>query len=191
MSSQDPQSDLTRLERLAALVREDEMDVEAMSNEQLALYLKDNKVDMTAPQKRFDAILKKAEARRRLEIAHQRRLAAVEKTKGMLSAGTEAVVAVRERVRSMIEKFSQHDPEQAQVYAREFEKATPEDLLCTRGGPNAPRNGSARRWKERSTRCALKGLPGSSPKITASTPPGLHRSRILLWIMASYAWRPI
>jgi hypothetical protein len=129
MSSQDPQSDLTRLERLSALVREDEMDVEAMSNEQLALYLKDNKVDMTAPQKRFDAILKKAEARRRLEIAHQRRLAAVEKTKGMLSAGTEAVVAVRERVRSMIEKFSQHDPEQAQVYAREFEKATPEDLL--------------------------------------------------------------
>lgn len=132
MSSQDPKPDLTRLERLAALVREDEMDVEAieaMSNEQLAQYLKDNRVDMTAPQKRFDAILKKAEARRRLEVAHKRRLDAVERAKGMLSAGTEAVVAVRERVRSMIEKFSRHDPEQAQVYAREFEKATPEDLV--------------------------------------------------------------
>jgi hypothetical protein len=129
MNTHDPKSDLTKLERLAALLREDEVDVEAVSTEQLAQYLKDNKVDMTAPQKRFDAILKKAEARRRLEVAHRRRLDAVEKAKGILSAGTEAVVAARERVRSMIEKFSQHDPEQAQVYAREFEKATPEDLV--------------------------------------------------------------
>jgi len=95
----------------------------------LAQYLKDNKVDMANPQKRFDAILKKAKAQHRLEVARQRRFEAVEKTKGMLSAGTEAVSVVRERVRSMIEKFKQHDPEQAQVYAREFEKATPEDLL--------------------------------------------------------------
>ncbi len=29
----------------------------------------------------------------------------------------------------MIEKFKQHDPDQALVYAREFEKATPEDLV--------------------------------------------------------------
>jgi hypothetical protein len=129
MNTHDPKSDLTKLERLAALLREDEVDVEAVSTEQLAQYLKDNKVDMTAPQKRFDAILKKAEARRRLEVAHRRRLDAVEKAKGILSAGTEAVVAARERVRSMIEKFSQHDPAQAQVYAREFEKATPEDLV--------------------------------------------------------------
>jgi hypothetical protein len=129
MNTHDPKSDLTKLERLAALLREDEVDVETVSTEQLAQYLKDNKVDMTAPQKRFDAILKKAEARRRLEVAHRRRLDAVEKAKGILSAGTEAVVAARERVRSMIEKFSQHDPEQAQVYAREFEKATPEDLV--------------------------------------------------------------
>jgi hypothetical protein len=129
MSTQDPESDLTKLERLAALLREDEVDVEAISTEQLAQYLKDNKVEMTAPQKKFDAILKKAEARCRLEGARQRRLDAVEKAQGMLSAGTEAVAAVRERVRSMIEKFSQHDPEQAQVYAREFEKATPEDLV--------------------------------------------------------------
>ena len=129
MSAQDPKSDLARLERLAALLREDEVDVEAMSTEQLAQYLKDNKVDMTAPQKKFDAILKKAEARRRLEDAHQRRLDAVEKAKGMLSAGAGAVAVVRERVRAMIEKFSQHDPAPAHVYAREFEKATPEDLL--------------------------------------------------------------
>jgi hypothetical protein len=128
MSTHDPKSDPTRLERLAAILREEEGDVEAMSGEQLVQYLKDNKVDMTGPQTRFDAILKKAEARRQLEVAAQRRLAAVERAKGMISTGTEAVAAVRERVRAMIEKFSQHDPEQAQVYAREFEKATPEDL---------------------------------------------------------------
>src|SRR6266568_9017415 len=129
MSGQDHSSDLSRLERLAALLREDDSDVEAMNQEQLAQYLKENKVDMANPQKRFAAILKKAKAQRRLEAARQRRLEAVERAKGMLSAGTEAVSAVRERVRSMIEKFKQHDPEQAQVYAREFEKATPEDLL--------------------------------------------------------------
>ena len=28
----------------------------------------------------------------------------------------------------MIQNLGQHDPDQAQVYAREFEKATPEDL---------------------------------------------------------------
>jgi len=128
MSIQDPRSDLTRLERLAAILREEEGDVEAMSREQLVQYLKDNNVDMAGPQKRFDAIVKKAEARRRLEVAAQRRLAAVERARGMMSAGTEAVAAARDRVRAMIEKFSQHDPEQAQVYAREFEKATPEDL---------------------------------------------------------------
>ena len=74
MSTQDPRSDLTRLERLAAILREEEMDVEAMSTEQLVQYLKDNKVDMTGPQTRFAAIVKKAEARRRLEVAAQRRL---------------------------------------------------------------------------------------------------------------------
>jgi hypothetical protein len=129
MNNQDSKSDLARLERLAALLREDEVDAGAMNKEQLAQYLKDNKVDMTAPQKRFDSLLKKAESRLRLEIAHQRRLETVEKAKGILSSGTEAIAVVRERVRSMIEKFSQHDPDQAQVYAREFEKATPEDLV--------------------------------------------------------------
>jgi hypothetical protein len=129
MSDQDPNQALSRFERLAALLREDNSDPESMSTEQLAQHLRENKVDMVGPQKRFEAALKKARAKRQLEVAHQRRLEAVERAKGMLSAGTEAVSAVRERVRSMIEKFKEHDPEQAQVYAREFEKATPEDLL--------------------------------------------------------------
>lgn len=129
MSDQDSNQALSRFERLAALLREDNSDPESMSTEQLAQHLKENTVDMVGPQKRFEAALKKARAKRRLEVAHQRRLEAVERAKGMLSAGTEAVSAVRERVRSMIERFKEHDPEQAQVYAREFEKATPEDLL--------------------------------------------------------------
>jgi hypothetical protein len=129
MSDQDERRELSRLERLSALLREDNSDPDAMNAEQLARYLKDNKVDMAGPQKRFEAILKRARAEHRLEIAHRRRLEAVERAKGILSGGTEAASAVRERVRSMIEKFRQHDPEQAQVYAREFEMATPEDLL--------------------------------------------------------------
>lgn len=128
MSTRDPESKLTKIESFAALLREDDVDIEAMGVEQIAQYLKENKVDMTEPQKRFDAILKKAQARQKLEIAHRRRLESVEKAEDLLSAGSEAVGMVRERIRAMIERFRQHDPEQAQVYAREFEKATPEDL---------------------------------------------------------------
>ena len=128
MNAQDPNIELTRLERLAALIREEDLDIDAMSESQLAQYLKDNKIDLAAPQKRFATILKKTRARQRLETARRRRLETVEKAKGMLFAGPAAVEAVRERVRSMIDRFRQHNPEQAQVYAREFEKATPEDL---------------------------------------------------------------
>jgi hypothetical protein len=129
VNGHDNNSGLSPLERLAALLHEDNSDIEAMSQEQLAQYLKENKVEMADAQKRFAAILKKAKARHRLEVASQRRIEAVERAKNMFSGGTEAVAAVREHVRSMIERFRQHDPEQAQVYAREFEKATPEDLL--------------------------------------------------------------
>lgn len=129
MNSDNGKSELSGLERLAALLREDKADVESMNSDQLADYLKDNKVSMAAPQKRFEVILKKAQAKRKLEVAHQRRLDAVAKTKEMFTTGSSAVEVIRERVRSMIEKFKQHDPEQAQVYAREFEKATPEDLM--------------------------------------------------------------
>ncbi|HZQ46596.1 MAG TPA: hypothetical protein VFC07_06270 [Verrucomicrobiae bacterium] len=128
MSSPDPKHELTRLERLASLLREDNVDVEAMGTPQLAKYLKENKVDMAGPQKRFDAILKKARARRQLELARQRRLQASEKMQQLLSSGSTALEAVRERVRSMIERVRQNHPEQARFYAREYEKATPEDL---------------------------------------------------------------
>ena len=128
MSTYDPKPELTQLERLAALVREDHVDIESVSEAELADYLKDNKIEMEGPEKRFGAILKKAQARRRLEIARSRRLNAEARAKEILSAGPIAVDAVRERVRSIIEKFRECDPERAQVYAREFEKATPEDL---------------------------------------------------------------
>ena len=119
-------NELTKLERLAALLRDDGIDPEAMDAEQITQYLKTHKVEMSVPQKRFAVLLKKAKARQSLERARERRLRAVERAKSVLSVGT--VAAVREKVRAMIESLGRHDPEQAQVYAREFEKATPEDL---------------------------------------------------------------
>ena|ERR1043166_6412312 len=121
-------NDLTKLERLAALLRDDGIEPEAMDAEQITQYLKAHKVEMVGPQKRFAALLKKAKARQSLERAREQRLIAVERAQSVLSAGTTAAVAVREKVRAMIESLGRHNPEQAQVYAREFEKATPEDL---------------------------------------------------------------
>jgi predicted HicB family RNase H-like nuclease len=118
---------LSRLERLAVLMRTDGVEPEAMSSQQLDDYLKAHKVDMTEPQKRFDYLLKQAKMRRRLELARERRLKAVEQAKSVLSTGTAAVEAVRARVQGMLGKLQQRDPDQALVYAREFEKATPED----------------------------------------------------------------
>jgi hypothetical protein len=120
--------ELTKLERLAALLRDDGIDPETMNADQLAQYLKVYKVDMSDPQKRFASVLKKSKARQSLEFAHERRQKAVDKSKAILSAGADAVEAVKEKVRVMIKNLGQHDPDQAQVYAREFEKATPEDL---------------------------------------------------------------
>lgn len=128
VSTNDSNRDPTKLERFAALVRSDATDVESMNDAQLAQYLKESKIALAQPQKRFAALLQKAHAKRKLEIAKVRRLAAIEKAKEVMSAGPEALDAVRQRVKSMIDKFGEHNPEQALVYAREFEKATPEDL---------------------------------------------------------------
>lgn len=127
MSNEIP-ADPGKVERLSVLMRDDGLDPEAMDTAQLAQYLKDRKVDMSRPQKRFAALLKKAKARQTLERARERRLQAVERAKAALSSGVGAVEAVRERVRAMIESLGQNHPDQAQVYAREYEKATPEDL---------------------------------------------------------------
>lgn len=124
----DNSSDLTKIERLAALLRDDGLDPEAMGAEQITRYLESRKVEMSVPQKRFAALLKKAKARQSLEHAHVRRLRAVERAKSVISARTIATELVREKVRTMIESLGRHDPDQAHVYAREFEKATPEDL---------------------------------------------------------------
>jgi len=126
--SADNRPDQTKLERLAVLLRDDGVDPETMEVAELAQYLKDQKVEMAGPQKQFAALLKKARARQTLERAHARRLKAIERAKSLLCAGADAAEVVREKVRSMIQNLGQHDPEQAQVYAREFEKATPEDL---------------------------------------------------------------
>lgn len=127
MSNEIP-ADPGKIERLSVLMRDDGLDPETMDAELLSQYLKDRKVDLSGPQKRFAALLKKAKARQTLERARARRLQAVERARAALSSGVGAVEAVREKVRAMIESLGQHHPDQAQVYAREFEKATPEDL---------------------------------------------------------------
>jgi hypothetical protein len=109
-------------------LREDAVDVDSMDSARLDQYLKDNKVDMAGPQKRFNAILKKAKARRQLELARERRMQAGGKVRELLAAGSAALDELRDRVRSKIERIRQHHPEQALFYAREYEKATPEDM---------------------------------------------------------------
>lgn len=126
--SDDNPSDSGKIERLSVLMRDDGVDPETMDAPQVAQYLKDQKVDLSGPQKRFGMLLGKAKARQSLERARERRLKAVEKAKAVLSSGLDAAEIIREKVRSMIESLGQHNPGQAQVYAREFEKATPEDL---------------------------------------------------------------
>jgi hypothetical protein len=63
--------------------------------------------DMSGPQKRFATVLKRAKASYGLEIARERRLKAIEKSKTVLSAGTSAIEAVKERVREMIKNLGQ------------------------------------------------------------------------------------
>jgi hypothetical protein len=127
MNDQEP-NNLTKLERLSAVLRDEGIEPEKMDAAQMEQYLKANKVDMSGPQKRYAAVLKKAKARQSLERAQARRLLAVDKAKDVISSGAEAVDVVRQKVRRLIEALGQQDPDQAQIYAREFEKATPEDL---------------------------------------------------------------
>ena len=53
MNTPDPEQELTRLERLASILREDGADVDAMDSARLAQYLKDNKVDMAPDRSRW------------------------------------------------------------------------------------------------------------------------------------------
>jgi hypothetical protein len=127
MNEQNPNG-LTKLERLAVLLRDDSVEPEAMDAQQLKTYLQELKENMSGPQKRFDAVLKKAKAQKRLERARERRLKAIELAKTVITSGAGAIDAARSRVGRMIGKLGEHDPDQAQVYAREFEQATAEDL---------------------------------------------------------------
>jgi len=126
--SKDWKSELTGLERLAALLRDDGLDIDSMNEQDLARYLKENKVDIAKLQQRFDDLLKKARARLRLESARQRRLQVETKVEALMSAAPATIESIRKKVHSMIERLRQNDPEQAKLYARQFEKATPEDL---------------------------------------------------------------
>ena len=60
--SDEKSNDLTKLERLAALLQDDGIDPESMDPTELDQYLKVSKVDMSGSQKRFAALLEKAKA---------------------------------------------------------------------------------------------------------------------------------
>jgi len=129
MNTHDPHPQLKAIERLAALLHDDgSPEVEQMSEEQLAVYLKANRVEMAQPRARFGSLLNKMRSRERLEKASQMRTQAVAKAKSILSRGEETLEATRERIQAMIGKLQERDPGRALVYAREFQKATPEDL---------------------------------------------------------------
>ena len=72
--SAEHQSDQTKLERLAILLRDDGVNPETMEVAELAEYLKEQRVELAGPQKQFAALLKKARARQALERAHARRV---------------------------------------------------------------------------------------------------------------------
>ena len=127
MNEHDP-THLTKLGRLAALVRDDGVEPESMSPEELVKYLQDRKVDISGPKKRFELTLKKAKAQRSLERAAKLRALGIEKAKTLVSGVAGVGQGTKERVQAMIERLGQRDPEQAHVYARQFEKATEEDL---------------------------------------------------------------
>ena len=119
---------MTRLDRFASIMSDDGVEADDMDAVQLARYLEAHKVDITEPKRRFNAVLKKAKAEQRLARAKERRLEATKQAKDFLIAGASSFASVKDKVRAMIGKLQQNDPEQAAVYAREFEKATPEDL---------------------------------------------------------------
>lgn len=128
MSGTDHEREPVRIERLAALLRDDGVDIATMTEEQLLHYLKERRVDIEGPQRSFNEVLRKAKARQRLEHAREKRLAALDRSKTLIAGGVRSLDAIRETVRSLIEKLKQNNPGQAHVYAREFDKATPEDL---------------------------------------------------------------
>lgn len=129
MNTHDPFPGMNAVERLGALLHDDgSPEVDQMSDEQVIAYLKANKVDMTQSQTRFGQLLKKMNAKRRLEKASQMRAQAVAKAKSVLTKGANTLETTQEKIRGMIEKLRERNPEQALIYAREFQKATPEDL---------------------------------------------------------------
>jgi hypothetical protein len=124
MSENHP-NQLTGLERLAALACDDGVEPERMTADQLAEYLQKKKVDMSAPKQRFEKALKRAKAQQKLEAAGE----ALARAREKLKLGIAGVKGdMRELVAGMLEKLKQRDPGQAQVYARQFEEATEEDL---------------------------------------------------------------
>jgi len=127
MNNQHP-DDLSRLERLAAVLGDDGKPMESLEKESVEQFLATHHVDLSSPKKKFKSILDKAKAHRRLEVAQAKRLAAVERVKGIATAGGEVATQLRQRVNDLIQRLGQHNPGQAQMYAREFEKATAEDL---------------------------------------------------------------
>jgi len=127
MNNQHP-DDLSRLERLAAVLGDDGKPMESLEKESAEQFLTTHHVDLSSPKKKFQSILDKAKAHRRLEVAQAKRLAALERVKGIATAGGEVATQIRDRVNDLIQRLGQHNPGQAQMYAREFEKATAEDL---------------------------------------------------------------
>jgi hypothetical protein len=123
----DPE--LNSFQRLSAVSRDDGVDVDKLSPAELRKYLESKGVKMDAARKRFGLLLKQAKGRQRLEKAAQKREEQIEKIKSIPGVVEESMESVKNRVQALLERLKAIDPGQALIYAREFEKATDEDLL--------------------------------------------------------------
>jgi hypothetical protein len=130
----DPE--LSPIERLAAIIHDDGVDVNKLSTPELRAYIEKQGVDLKAAEARFAKFLKAFEGRHRLELAAQKRkeeLARPSPVSKIIAQGSialqEGLEEARFRVKALFEKMQVLRGDKVELFARDFEKATLEDLL--------------------------------------------------------------
>lgn len=128
--------ELSPIERLAAIISDDGVDVNKLSTPELRAYLERQGVNIKAGEARFAKFLKGFEGRRRLALAAEKRHEALGRpspVSKIIEQGTislqDTLEGARARVNALFEKMHVLRGEKVELFARNFEKATLEDLL--------------------------------------------------------------
>jgi len=128
MSNESPQ-DNNALRRLHTVLSESQdLHPDVMSEAQLQHYLQANKIDAKDSVKDFQKLLTRTEGQIRIQRAREKRIVIESLRKGVMQGSMAAVEEIKKKIEGMIAELSKSDIQQAQVYAREFEKSSPEDL---------------------------------------------------------------